>query len=74
MSRVVHSLSCVRLFATPWTVASQAPLSMGFSRHEYWNGLAFASPNEQRENLNFYRVEGGEYISSAPTRVTPWRV
>ena len=32
-------LSCVRLFATQWTVAPQAPLSMEFSRQEYWNGL-----------------------------------
>ena len=31
----------VRLFVTPWTVARQAPLSMGFSRQEYWNGLLF---------------------------------
>ena len=34
-------LSHVRLFVTPWTVAHQAPLSMGFSRQEYWNGLSF---------------------------------
>ena len=33
------SLSCVRLFATLWTVACQAPLSMGFSRQENWSGL-----------------------------------
>ena len=33
--------SCVRLFATPWTVAYQAPLSMGFSRQQYWSGLPF---------------------------------
>ena len=33
------SLSCVRLFATLWTVARQAPLSVGFSRQEYWSGL-----------------------------------
>ena len=39
-------LSCVRLFATPWTVACQASLSMGFSRHEYWNGLPFLSPGD----------------------------
>ena len=39
----VKSLSCVRLFATPWTVAYQAPLSMGFSRQEYWTGLPFPS-------------------------------
>ena len=36
--------SCVQLFVTPWTVAHQAPLSMGFSRQEYWNGLPFPSP------------------------------
>ena len=35
----VKSLSRVRLFATPWTIAHQAPLSMGFSRQEYWSGL-----------------------------------
>ena len=40
----VKSLSRVRLFATPWTVAYQAPLSMGFSRQEYWSGLPFPSP------------------------------
>ena len=34
-------LSRVRLFATPWTVARQAPLSMGFPRQEYWSGLVF---------------------------------
>ena len=36
------SLSHVRLFATPWIVAHQAPRSMGFSRHEYWSGLPFS--------------------------------
>ena len=41
---IVKSLSCVQLFATPWTVAHQAPLSMGFSRQEYWSGLPFPSP------------------------------
>ena len=40
----VKSLSCVRLFATPWTVAYQAPRSMGFSRQEYWSGLPFPFP------------------------------
>ena len=39
----VKSLSPVRLFATPWTVAYQDPLSMGFSRQEYWSGLLFPS-------------------------------
>ena len=40
----VKSLSCVQLFGTPWTVACQAPLSMGFSRQGYWSGLPFPSP------------------------------
>ena len=42
----VKSLSRVQLFATPWTVADQAPQSMGFSRHEYWSGLLFPSPGD----------------------------
>ena len=39
-------LSCVQLFATPWTVACQAPLPMGFSRQEYWSGLPFPAPGD----------------------------
>ena len=42
----VKFLSSVRLFATPWTVAYQAPPSMGFSRQEYWSGLPFPSPGD----------------------------
>ena len=41
----VKSLSRVHLFATPWTVAHQAPPSVGFSRQEYWSGLPFPSPS-----------------------------
>ena len=40
----VQLLSSVRLFATPWTIAHQALLSMGFPRQEYWNGLPFPPP------------------------------
>ena len=40
----LKSLSRVQLFVTPWTVAHQAPPSMGFSRQEYWSGLPFPSP------------------------------
>ena len=40
----VKSLSHVRLLATPWTAAYQAPLSMGFSRQEYWSGVPSSSP------------------------------
>jgi hypothetical protein len=43
MANEVKSLSRVRLFATPWTVACQAPLYMEFSRQEYWSGLPFPS-------------------------------
>ena len=42
----VKSLSNVQLFATLWTVAHQAPPSMGFSRQEYWSGLPFSSPGD----------------------------
>ena len=38
------SLSHVRLFATPWTAAYQAPPSMGFARQEYWSGVPWPSP------------------------------
>ena len=41
----VKSLSRVRLFATPWTAAYQAPPSMGFSRQKYWSGVPFPSPS-----------------------------
>ena len=42
----VKLLSHARLFATPWTVAHQAPLSIGFSRQEFWSGLPFPSPGD----------------------------
>ena len=63
----VKSLSHVRLFATPWTVAHQAPPSMGFSRQEYWSGLPFPSPNHLQEKqqkmveLEFHNLLGGEF-------------
>ena len=41
-----HMLSCVRLFVIPWTVAHQAPLSMGFSRQEHWSRFPFPSPGD----------------------------
>ena len=42
----VKSLSRVRLFMTPWSVAYQAPQSMGFSKQEYWSGLPFPFPGD----------------------------
>ena len=50
---VLSHFSRVQLFATPWTVAHQAPLSMGFSRQEYWSGLPLPSPgNPLTQGLN----------------------
>ena len=42
----VESLSGVQLFATPWTVAYQAPLFMGLSSQDHWSGLPFPSPGD----------------------------
>ena len=39
---------------TPWTVGCQAPLSMGFSRQEYWSGSPFPSPGDQTQGLNVH--------------------
>ena len=47
--RVLRHFSHVQLFATLWTVACQAPLSMGFSRQEYWSGLPFPTPGDFSE-------------------------
>ena len=50
----VKSLCCVRLFATPWTAAYQAPLSLGFSRQEYWSGVPLPSPKWRPEEAELY--------------------
>ena len=62
----VKSLSCVRLFATPWTAAYQAPLPMGFSRQEYWSGeggqyrsIKGALRNEKENDWKKDRLEKG---------------
>ena len=57
---VVCWLILVQLFATPWTVAHQAPLSMGFSRQEHWSGLPFPAPGDLPD-------PGTEPMSSALT-------
>ena len=49
------SLSHVWLFATPWTAANQAPLSMGFSRQEYWSGVPLPSPVHESEKWKWSR-------------------
>ena len=47
----IHRQSRIRLFVTPWTVAHQDPLSMEFSRQEYWNGLPFPSPYKMEKKI-----------------------
>ena len=49
LCRKVKLLSCLQLLVTPWTAAYQAPLSMGFSRQEYWSGVPFPSPMHESE-------------------------
>ena len=51
----VKLFSHVQLFVTPWTVTYQVPLSMGFSRQEYWSGLPFPSPGD----LPYPEIEPG---------------
>ena len=46
MVAVVRPLNHVQLFVTPWTVAHQAPLPMGFPRQEHWSGLLFPPPGD----------------------------
>ena len=46
LAYLLSHFSHVRLFATPWTIAHQAPLSVGVSRQEYWSGLPFPSPGD----------------------------
>ena len=43
---VPSRFSCVPLFVTPWTIALQVPLPVGFSKQEYWSGLPFSSPGD----------------------------
>ena len=65
-------LSHVRSFATPWTVAHQAPLSMAFSRQEYWSGLTFPPPEVlprsgfEPESLVSPALAGGSFTTVLP--------
>ena len=52
----MKSLSRVLLFATPWTAAYQAPLSMGFSRQEYWSGVSLPSPTSMWDERNCWVI------------------
>ena len=71
-------LSCVQLFATPWTVAFQAPLSMGFSRQTYWSGFPFPSPVDhpvpgiEPASLASPALAGGHVYVAIILPVTRW--
>ena len=67
----VRALSHVRLFSAPWTVAQQAPLSMEFSRQEYWGGLPFPTsgdlPNPRTEPVSLESPAlAGEFFTTEP--------
>ena len=68
---VVQSLSRVQLFVNPWTVAPQAPLSMRFSRQEYWSGLScppsgiFPNSVIKPKSLKSFALAGGLVAASA---------
>ena len=59
----VKSLGCVRLLATPWTAAHQAPPCMGFSRQEYWSGVPLPSLSGNH-SPRLYLVAAAEETSS----------
>ena len=60
----VKSLSRVRLFATPWTAAYQAPLSMGVSRQEYWSGWPVPSPPINERLLKYIHSAFEQLLSA----------
>ena len=70
-----YALICVQLFSTPWTVAHQTPLSMEFSRQEYWSRLPFTSqgdfpdPGTESKSLEFPAL-AGRFFTIAPSGKT----
>ena len=68
---VLTCFSRVQLFETPWTVAHQAPLSMGFSKQEYWSGLPcpppgdLPNPGTEPESLTSPALAGGFFTTNA---------
>ena len=62
----VKSLSCVRLLATPWTAAYQSPLTMGFSRQEYWSGV----PLPDSSICHLWCTPIARWIMQGPTMTT----
>ena len=67
----VKSLSRVQLLVTPWTAAYQAPLSMGFSRQEYWSGLPLPSPNLVTKTTKQFSEQCG--IATKISKIDQWK-
>ena len=63
-------LNRVRLLATPWTAAYQAPPSMGFARQEYWSGMPLPSPSEMLTSLKKEIHESAKTIDAQDLRVS----
>ena len=65
-------LSRIRLFATPWNIAHQAPLSMEISKQEYWSGLPLPTPGDlpnsviELKSLVFPALAGGLFTTEPP--------
>ena len=70
----VKSLSHVRLFATPWTAASQAPLSLRFPRQKYWSGLLLPSPLFDPWNPMDFSPPGPSVQGILQARILEWAV
>ena len=74
----VKSLSRVRLLATPWTAAHQAPPCMGFSRQEYWSGVPLPSPHfskfpEEKHSDNYPTHHNVLFFPLSKMMLTPWK-
>ena len=78
MNNLAQPLSYVQLFMTPWTIAHQAPLSVGFPRQEYWSGLLFPSlgdlPNPGIEPTMSPAMAGGFFTAGLATGITKFQI
>ena len=66
---LLSHFSCVRLCVTPWMAAHQAPLSLGYSRQEYWSGLPFPSPMHACMLSRFIVSDSVRPFGQQPTRL-----
>ena len=74
-SIAIQLLNCVQLLVTPWTIACQAPLPMGFPRQGYWSRLPFSSPrdlSDQGIEPESPALAGGFFTTEPPGKSQPW--